>query len=389
MTDSLFADNAAETVQNEPFQTRSGVFQTVPDRSESVPDTLSEQKWYTKQAENASFRRWVVEKLTIFFTLAVVVILSLYIGVDHRATACAAVVLVAYSVAADPLGILHRKLSKVSRRMIGLSAIPILIAIISTDGKTAGISTLIVTVLIVISWIGNKHWRAAESYEMSRHVLKALQPDDNTDHRDACLNAWQADGAREVVAAAAEMGAYSCTEIEWSVRKAAYTIGFCRASAMTRKNRQERMSIEKKVAALESENAFLNQRVENLAVFADQYDEYVRRLEAAEEQAKRGVRSELRAADVESENRKLKAENKSLADANDELIKTADNPLLAEEIAEEMVLKRLKEAADLGLSVRQTAAYATVSNRRAYEYLTDYYEKHPDKKPEKNKGGKK
>lgn len=371
MTDSLFADDAAETAQDEPFQSRSGVFQTVPDRSESVPDTLSEQKWYTKQAENASFRRWVVEKLTIFFTLAVVVILSLYIGVDHRATACAAVVLAAYSVAADPLGILHRKLSKVSRRMIGLSAIPILIAIISASGKTAAISALIVTVLTVISWIGNRHWRAAESYEMSRHVLKALQPDDNTDHRDACLNAWQADGAREVVAAAAEMGAYSCTEIEWSVRKAAYTIGFCRASAMTRKNRQERMSIEKKVAALESENAFLNQRVENLAVFADKYDEYVLRLEAAEEQAKRGVRSELRAADVESENRKLKAENKTLSEANDELIKTADNPLIAEEIAEEMVEKRLKEALELGLSVRQTEAYAGVSHRRAAEYLKE------------------
>ena len=371
MTDSLFADDAAETVQNEPFQSRSGVFQTVPDRSESVPDTLSEQKWYTKQAENASFRRWAVEKLTIFFTLAVVVILSLYIGVDHRATACAAVVLAAYSVAADPLGLLHRKLSKVSRRMIGLSAIPILIAIVSADGKTAAISALIVTVLIVISWIGNRHWRAAESYEMSRHVLKALQPDDNTDHRDACLNAWQADGAREVVAAAAEMGAYSCTEIEWSVRKAAYTIGFCRASAMTKKNKQERKELENTIARLEHDNDFLSQRVENLSIFADKYDEYVRRLEAAEEQAKRGVRSELRAADVESENRKLKAENKSLADANDELIKTADNPLIAEEIAEEMVEKRLKEALELGLSVRQTEAYAGVSHRRAAEYLKE------------------
>ena len=371
MTDSLFADDAAETVQNEPFQSRSGVFQTVPDRSESVPDTLSEQKWYTKQAENASFRRWAVEKLTIFFTLAVVVILSLYIGVDHRATACAAVVLAAYSVAADPLGLLHRKLSKVSRRMIGLSAIPILIAIVSADGKTAAISALIVTVLIVISWIGNRHWRAAESYEMSRHVLKALQPDDNTDHRDACLNAWQADGAREVVAAAAEMGAYSCTEIEWSVRKAAYTIGFCRASAMTKKNKQERKELESAIARLEHDNDFLSQRVENLSIFADKYDEYVRRLEAAEEQAKRGVRSELRAADVESENRKLKAENKSLADANDELIKTADNPLIAEEIAEEMVEKRLKEALELGLSVRQTEAYAGVSHRRAAEYLKE------------------
>lgn len=389
MTDSLFADNAAETAQNEPFQSRSGVFHTVPDRSESVPDTFSEQKWYTKQAENASFRRWAVEKLTIFFILAVVVILSLYIGVDHRATACAAVTLAAYSVAADPLGLLHRKLSRVSRRMIGLSAFPILIAIISANGKTAAISALIVTVLIVISWIGNKHWRAAESYEMSRHVLKALQPDDNTDHRDACLTAWQADGAREVVAAAAEMGAYGCTEIEWSVRKAAYTIGFCRASELTKKNRRERKELENTITRLEHDNDFLSQRVEDLSTFADEHDEYVRRLEAAEEQAKRGVRSELRAADVESENRKLKAENKSLADANDELIKTADNPLLAEEIAEEMVLKRLKEAADLGLSVRQTAAYATVSNRRAYEYLTDYYEKHPDKKPEKNKRGKK
>lgn len=371
MTDSLFADDAAEVAQSELFQTRSGVFRTVPDRSESVPDTLSEQKWYTKQAENASFRRWAVEKLTIFFTLAVVVILSLYIGVDHRATTCAAVVLAAYSVAADPLGLLHRKLSRVSRRMIGLSAVPILIAIVSADGKTAAISTLIVTVLTVISWIGNKHWRAAESYEMSRHVLKALQPDDNTDHRDACLNAWQADGAREVVAAAAEMGAYSCTEIEWSVRKAAYTIGFCRASAMTRKNKQERKGLENTITRLEHDNDFLSRRVEDLSVFADEYDEYVRRLEAAEEQAKRGVRSELRAADVESENRKLKAENKTLSEANDELIKTADNPLIAEEIAEEMVEKRLKEALELGLSVRQTEAYAGVSHRRAAEYLKE------------------
>ena len=360
-----------ESAVPEPFQSRSGVYQTVPDRSEPVPEAKMERKWYTKRAENAVFRRWVREKLVVFFALAIVVVLSLYIGADFKATTCAVIVFTAYTVAADPLGLLHRKLSRVSRWMISLSALPLILSICITGQKVIIISALIITVIFVIAGIGNKHWRAAESYEMSRHVLKALQPDDNTNHRDACLTAWQADGAREVVAAAAEMGAYSCTEIEWSVRKAAYTIGFCRASELTKKWMAERTQEQKRLARLEEENVEVHEHLQAAADYIRQYDDYTTRLHAAEEGAKKGARAESELADAKAEIRKLAAEVDRLTEANDELVKTAASPLLAEEIAEEMTEKRLKEALDLGLSVRQTETYAGVSHRRAAEYLKE------------------
>lgn len=376
MFDTLFdavktTETPDESAVPEPFQSRSGVYQTVPDRSEPVPDAKMERKWYTKRAENAVFRRWVREKLVVFFALAVVVVLSLYIGADHRATVCASVVFTAYTVAADPLGLLRRKISRVSRWMLALSAPPILIAICAVNIKTVIVSVLITTVTATVALIGNRHWRAAESYEMSRHVLKALQPDDNTNHRDACLTAWQADGAREVVAAAAEMGAYSCTEIEWSVRKAAYTIGFCRASELTKKWMAERAQEQNRLARLEEENIEMHDHLQATADYIRQYDDYTSRLQAAEDAAKKGAKAESELADAKAEIRKLTAEIERLTEANDELVKTAASPLLAEEIAEEMTEKRLKEALDLGLSVRQTETYAGVSHRRAAEYLKE------------------
>lgn len=376
MFDTLFdavktAENPDESAVPEPFQSRSGVYQAVPDRSEPVPEAKMERKWYTKRAENAVFRRWVREKLVVFFALAIVVVLSLYIGADHRATVCASVVFTAYTVAADPLGLLERKISRVSRWMLALSAPPILIAICAVNIKTIIISVLITSVITAVALIGNRHWRAAESYEMSRHVLKALQPDDNTNHRDACLTAWQADGAREVVAAAAEMGAYSCTEIEWSVRKAAYTVGFCRASELTKKWMAERTQEQNRLARLEEENIEVHDHLQAAADYIRQYDDYASRLQAAEDGAKKGARAESELADAKAEIRKLTAEVERLTEANDELVKTAASPLLAEEIAEEMTEKRLKEALDLGLSVRQTETYAGVSHRRAAEYLKE------------------
>ena len=376
MFDTLFdaaktAENPDESTVPEPFQSRSGMYQTVPDRSEPVPEAKMERKWYTKRAENAVFRRWVREKLVVFFALAVVVVLSLYIGADHRATVCASVVFTAYTVAADPLGLLERKMSRVSRWMLALSAPSILLAICVTNTKTVIVSVLITTIISAVALIGNRHWRAAESYEMSRHVLKALQPDDNTNHRDACLTAWQADGAREVVAAAAEMGAYSCTEIEWSVRKAAYTIGFCRASELTKKWMAERTQEQKHLARLEEENIEVHDHLQAAADYIRQYDDYTSRLQAAEDAAKKGAKAESELADTKAEIRKLAAEVERLTEANDELVKTAASPLLAEEIAEEMTEKRLKEALELGLSVRQTETYAGVSHRRAAEYLKE------------------
>lgn len=376
MIDSLFdavktTETPDESTVPEPFQSRSGVYQTVPDRSESVPEAKMERKWYTKRAENAVFRRWVREKLVVFFALAIVVVLSLYIGVDYKATACAVVIFAAYTVAADPLGLLQRKMSRVSRWMVSLSALPVILSICVTERKVIIISTLLITVISVIAGIGNKHWRAAESYEMSRHVLKALQPDDNTNHRDACLTAWQADGAREVVAAAAEMGAYGCTEIEWSVRKAAYTIGFCRASELTKKWITEHKKEQERLARLEEENIEVHDHLQAAADYIRQYDDYTSRLHAAEEGAKKGARAESELADAKAEIRKLAAEVERLTEANDELVKTAASPLLAEEIAEEMTEKRLKEALELGLSVRQTETYAGVSHRRAAEYLKE------------------
>lgn len=369
--DAVKIENTPESTVPEPFQSRSGVYRTVPEAEKSVPEAVLVRNWYTKQAENSRADRWGREKLLVFFILAVVVVLSVYIGTDYRAAAVAILIFAGFGIAADPLRLIRRKLSKNARIIIGISVIPVIVAIVRGTARTALISAAAVGIAILFSVLANKHWRASESYEMSRHVLKALQPDDNTDHRDACLTAWQADGAREVVAAAAEMGAYGCTEIEWSVRKAAYTIGFCRASAITKKWTSERSTEQKQLEKLEAENERMRDRLQAVADLAERYDDFVARLHAAEDGAKKGAKAESELADAKAEIRKLTAENERLAEANDELVKTADNPLLAEEIAEEMTEKRLKEALDLGLSVRQTETYAGVSHRRAAEYLKE------------------
>lgn len=356
------------------FQSRSGVFRTVPDRSETVPEADLVRFWYTKQAENGVSDRWRREKLIVFLILAVVVILSAYASVDFRLTAVSILMLLSYGIAADPLRILWRKVSRNSRLIVGLSIIPVIVIANVATIRTVAVAAAIMAAAILTAALCNKHWRAAESYKMSRHVLKALQPDDNTDHRDLCLTAWQADGAREVVAAAAEMGAYGCTEIEWQVRKAAYTIGFCRASAITKKWTSERAKTEKGLRSAEEERDRLADELEAVEDYARNYRGHVEKLKAAEDQAKRGAAAEAELSDARAEIRKLQAENERLAEANEELVKTAASPMLAQEVAEAMIEKRLEEAAKLGLSVRQTETYAGVSHRIAYEYLKKWKE---------------
>lgn len=382
---SLF--DAAKMPENESlegvsgvFQSRSGVYRTVPEAEKSVPEADLVRFWYTKQAENSTSDRWQREKLIVFLILVVVVILSAYASVDFRLTAVSILMLTAYGIAADPLRLIRRKLSRNSRLIIGLAIVPVIVIANLATIRTIIIAVVAMAGAILFAVIGNKHWRAVESYEMSRHVLRALSPDDNTDHRDLCLTAWQADGAREVVAAAAEMGAYGCTEIEWQVRKAAYTIGFCRASTITRKWTSERAKIEKDLAKAEADADRLAEELEAVEDFAKNYRRHMAHLKAAEDQAKRGAQAETELAEARATIRKLENENTRLTEANEELVKTAANPLVAEELAEQMVEKRLKEAAELGLSVRQTESYAGVSHRRAAEFLKEWKMKERDEK---------
>ena len=382
---SLF--DAAKMPENESlegvsgvFQSRSGAYRTVPEAEKSVPEADLVRFWYTKQAENSTSDRWQREKLIVFLILVVVVILSAYASVDFRLTAVSILMLTAYGIAADPLRLIRRKLSRNSRLIIGLAIVPVIVIANLATIRTIIIAVVAMAGAILFAVIGNKHWRAVESYEMSRHVLRALSPDDNTDHRDLCLTAWQADGAREVVAAAAEMGAYGCTEIEWQVRKAAYTIGFCRASTITRKWTAERAKIEKDLAKAEADADRLAEELEAVEDFAKNYRRHMAHLKAAEDQAKRGAQAETELAEARATIRKLENENTRLTEANEELVKTAANPLVAEELAEQMVEKRLKEAAELGLSVRQTESYAGVSHRRAAEFLKEWKMKERDEK---------
>lgn len=372
----------SEAIEGVPevFQSRSGVYQTVPEAEKSVPEADLVHNWYTKQAENSVPDRWRREKLLVFLILSAIVVMIAYTSADFRLTAVSILVLTAYGIAADPLRLIRRKLSRNSRLIIGLAIVPIIVIANLATIRTIIIAVVAMAAAILFAVIGNKHWRAAESYEMSRHVLRALSPDDNTDHRDLCLTAWQADGAREVVAAAAEMGAYGCTEIEWQVRKAAYTIGFCRASTITKKWAAERAKIEKDLAKAEADADRLAEELEAVEDYAENYRRHVIHLKAAEEQAKRGAKAEMELAEARETIRKLENENARLTEANEELIKTADNPLVAEELAEKMVEKRLKEAAELGLSVRQTESYAGVSHRRAAEYLKEWKTKERDEK---------
>lgn len=358
----------------------SGVFQAVPSPKNTVPDADLVRFWYTKQAENGKIDRWRREKVLVFLILLTVTILALYKATDAALTASSIVILAAYSIAADPLHLSHRKLSRYSRYLFGTSMLPILIVIGYPTPRTVLVAGSILAVCTLIAVLANKHWRAAESYEMSRHVLKALQPDDNTDHHDACLTAWQADGAREVVAAAAEMGSLGCTAIEAEVRKAAYTIGFCRASALSSRHAREREEYRRKAAEEKARADALEAYLANVRDYADHYDDYRRRLADAETIARIGAKAETEAAEVKAENRKLLDKIEVLEKANEDLIKTADNPMLAEEIAEERINKRLEEGAKLGLSVRRLADFATVSHRRAQEYLKEYKEKEREKK---------
>ena len=364
---------------SEPFQSRSGVYRTVPEAEKSVPEADLVHFWYTKQAENSVPDRWRREKLLVFLILAVVVIMTAYTAVDFRLTAVSVLMLTAYGIAADPLRLLRRKLSRNSRLIMGLAIVPIIVIANIATMRTIIVAIVAMIIAVLFAVIGNKHWRAAESYEMSRHVLKALSPDDNTNHRDLCLTAWQADGAREVVAAAAEMGAYGCTEIEWQVRKAAYTIGFCRASTITKKWTAERAKIEKDLAKAEADADRLAEELEAVEDYAKNYRRHMIRLKAAEEQARRGAQAESELSAAKETIRKLENENTRLAEANEELIKTAASPMIAEELAEQMVEKRLKEAAELGFSVRQTESYAGVSHRRAAEYLKEWKMKERDR----------
>ena len=353
------------------FQSRSEVFRTVPGGEKPVPEADLVHFWYTKQDENGVSDRWRREKVIVFLILAVVVVLSAYTAIDFRMTAVSVLLFLSYGIAADPLRLVRRKLSRNSRLIIGIAVVPVIVIAMVATIRTVIVAAVFMAAAFAVAAIGNSHWRATESYKMSKHVLKALQPDDNTDHRDLCLTAWQADGAREVVAAAAEMGAYGCAEIEWAVRKAAYTIGFCRASAITKKWTSERAKEAKELERLEVENREYADELDAVQKYVTEHRVYVEKLEAAEAQAARGAQAEVKLADALAEIRKLEAENQRLAEANAELIKTADNPTLAEEVAEAMVEKRLEEAAKLGLSVRQTESYAGVSHRRAAEYLKE------------------
>ena len=380
MIKSLFgAMQMPESTEKEPvpelFQSRSEVYRTVPNIKKDRSGGVSVRKWYEKQAENGVSDRWKREKVLVFLILATIAILSAYAAADFRLTLAAVLVLASYSIAADPLRLTRRRFSRNSRLIIGLSLVPVIVFMAHASVRTIAVAAGFAGVSILVAVAGNNHWLSVESYKTSKHVLKALQPDDNTDHRDACLTAWQADGAREVVAAAASMGAYDCEEIEWQARKAAYTIGFCRASVLSEKFVSEHKKLANELATIQDKYEKATKELKELDDLAENYKAYKDRLQRAEEQARRGASAEIRAAKLEEENRKLQQENDDLKAANDELIKTADNPTLAEEIAEERTMKRLEEAARLGLSVRQTETFANVSHRRAAEFLKEWKEK--------------
>ena len=372
--------------KKERYTNCTTIYQGVPDHTETVPEAVTVRRWYEKQAENSHTERWGPEKVIVFALLAVVAIFAAYAARDAAGIAICFLLLTAYSIAADPLHLLRRKVSRSSRVIMAGAALPIVVIIAIPTLRTVMVAVVVILTASIIAIKGNGHWRAAESYRMSRHVLKALQPDDNTDKRDACLLSWQADGAREVVAAAAEMGAYSCQEIEWQVRKAAYTIGFCRASTITRQHERDRTAAIREAQAARMEAETIRQRMEEVTAYAGQLDEYREKLDAADRLAAEGAAAISELMKAQDENRKLKAKIKQLEEANETLLNTAANPLIAAEAAEQLTRQRLEEAAQKGYSVSQTEAYAGVSHRRAQYFLKEWRETHGKGKPDQKAG---
>lgn len=365
--------------ENERNATRSEAFQAVPDRSEGVPEAATVRKWYEKQPENGVSDRWKIEKLLTFAALLSVAILTAYKGQDAAGVCVSVLFLSVFSIAADPLSLTRRKASRNSRYIMAAGLLPVFVIIWKPSIRTVLVAAAIMATAAAISVIGNRHWRAAESYQMSKHVIKALQPTDNTDKRDACETAWQADGAREVTAAAAEMGAYSCDEIEQEIRHAAFTIGFCRASTISRQHEKERTEALFEAAKAQRENEELKAQLAEIEDLSENLEEYKARLAKAERTASEGAWATRENAKAQEEIRKLKRKIEQLEEANETLIKTADNPLIAAEEAERLTEQRLKEAAEKNFSVSQTEAYAGVSHRRAYEYLKAYREEQEKK----------
>lgn len=349
---------------------RSEVYPTVPDYSEAVPDGETVRDWYEKQADCGKIERWSVEKLLIFVVLAVIAFIAAYKAADVAAVVICSVLFLSFGIITDPLHLTRRKVSKKSRLLFGLALLPFLMLVAMPGVRTVAATVIISIVLVMIARRGNRHWRASESYEMSRHVLKALQQHKRGDDaKDACSIAWKADGAREVVAAAAEMGAYGCTEIEWAVRKAAYTIGFSRASCISKKLISEAQRNAQEAEDAKQEAKELKARLEAVEDYAKKYDSYTAKLDEAERTAKENARAISDLMKARDEIRKLKATVERMEAANRDLMDTADNPAFAKEVSEQITEQRLKEAAEKGLSVRQTEAFAGVSHRRAAEYL--------------------
>ena len=356
------------------------MYQAVPDCTKAVPERETVRKWYEKQAENSIPERWGWEKVAVFGILLAVTVAAAYYARDAVAVIVCTLLLTAFGLATDPFHLTRRRLSRNSRIIAAGALLPILVIIAAPSLRTIAVAAAFSGVAGIIAYKGNGHWRAAESYRMSRHVLKALQPDKETDNRDACAMAWQADGAREVVAAAAEMGAYQCQEIEWYVRKAAYTIGFSRANLMSRKHERERVEAIQEAQRAKAEAEELRERLEALTDYVKDYDRYKAREKDAEQMAKEGAAAISNLMKAQEEVRRLQAKIKMLEDANEELVKTADNPILAADMAEAETERRLKEALEKGYSVSQTQAYAGVSHRRAQYYLAEHRKKKPEAK---------
>lgn len=364
------------------------LYRTVPDCTETVPPAETVRRWYEKQAENSTPERWRAEKVLIFVVLLTIATAAAYMGRDAVSVLLSVLTLSAFSIAADPLRLTRRKLSRNSRLITAAGLLPLFVVMGDPTPRTIAVAAVVFVAAAAVAYKGNGHWRAAESYRMSRHVLKALQPTDNTDHRDACETSWQADGAREVVAAAAEMGAYDCKEIEWAVRKAAYTIGFCRASTITRKHEKERTEAAWMAQEARQEADSLRAELEAVHEMAENLEEYRARMKAADRAAVEAARAINENMKAQDEIRKLQRQVERLEEANDTLLKTADNPLIAAEAAEQLTKQRLQEAAEKNFSVSQTEAYAGVSHRRAQYFLKEWREKNVEKNGEKSEAKK-
>lgn len=367
----IYEQTVSETECSAMENNCSEVFRAVPDRSEGVPEGELIRKWYEKQAETGIPERWRTQKVVAFVALLTVTVCTAYAARDWVAVMVCTVLFAAYAIAVDPLGLTRRKVSKPTRYLVASAFLPTFAIVANPCIRTVAVAAVIALIVAIIAYKGNTHWRAAESYKMSRHVIKALQPDKDTDNRDACAAAWQADGAREVVAVAAEMGAYGCPEIEWAVRKAAYTIGFCRANQISRRHQRELTEALREAEGLTVEVTELQSRLTEIEDYAEEYDVYQAKLQKAEKMAKEGAEAMARLIDANGEIERLKRRIEILEAANEDLVQTADNPILAGEVAQAEIDRRLQEAWEKGYSVRDTAKYAGVSTRKAHKFLTE------------------